>query len=41
LKSGDSAGLVVLAHDLEESRVVLNRLKYYSDLNNFDNIAKI
>jgi len=31
----------MLAHDLEESRVVLNRLKYYSDLNNFDNIAKI
>ena len=34
----------MLAHDLEESRVVLNllnHLKYYSDLNNFDNIAKI
>ena len=28
LKSGDSAGLVVLAHDLEESRVALNHLKY-------------
>jgi len=41
LKSGDSAGLVMLAHDLEESRVALNHLKYYSDLNNFDNIAKI
>ena len=31
----------MLAHDLEESRVVLNHLKYYSDLNNFDNIANI
>ena len=41
IKPEDSNGLIKLAQDLEECNATLQYIKYYSDVNNFDNIAKI
>ena len=41
IKDDDVNDLVKLARDVEECNVTLSHLKYFSDLNNFENIFKI
>ena len=41
IRSDDSNALIKLAQELEECNTTLRFMKYYSDVNNFDNIAKI
>ena len=41
IRSDDSKALIKLAQELEECNTTLRFMKYYSDVNNFDNIAKI
>ena len=41
IKADDVNGLVKFARDVEECSVTLSHLKYFSDLNNFENIFKI
>jgi len=41
IKADDANGLVKFARDVEECNVTFSHLKYFSDLNNFENIFKI
>ena len=41
IRSDGSNALIKLAQELEECNTTLRFMKYYSDVNNFDNIAKI
>ena len=41
IKASDENGIEKFARDVEECNVTLSHLKYFSDLNNFENIFKI